>query len=445
MIDVMSSIGYEFPDRSAEDAAIKATLRASARFGAFLNEATTEDEFENRWAHVKDSVENICVQAANESDSEVVPDVKLALMKRADLPPQEHTEPVAMPDIPSDVEQMMALHPDASPEDQQRLMQFYKMTPPGNQTLDQQVNQPNFYDMNEVDLANPGRMAASEDDDDKDKKGDPKNRPCPTCRAQVGEDCSGVNSNDKVGKGDEKYHETRKKGKGEPGRAVVKLMSEFKEFVASEDGDSYWKENVDLNSEKAGNGDPEPEPKMDTSEVPEGGLPPIEVPSERHPTEQQSVLDMPDYGMDVSEEGWNDSVTERIDPANGIGDEQTGESGGVFPNRNQAQPVNANTKTAFDPDYDRPRGWNQGPEYSLQGNELQQTKPSAASEAMRALTQLGVPQDKAMQLINQYMDESHSQMTQENTEDPYGMSQGLGPEDMRSMHTVGRTAQWRVL
>jgi hypothetical protein len=46
-----------------------------------------------------------------------------------------------------------------------------------------------------------------------------------------------------------------------------------------------------------------------------------------------------------------------------------------------------------------------------------------------------------MDFVNRYL-ENRPQPPQE---DPYGMSQGLDQEDLRSMHTVSKTAKWRVL
>jgi hypothetical protein len=387
-MDVFSSLAVDYPDESARKAEILATLRASARFGAFLNESTTKQEFNSRWSHVEEAITRLAAEAAAEVDSDKVPDVKPALMKKADVGSPDGG-PVAMPAPPDD---LMALHQDADPEAQDRLRRFYQLTNGQLPPTPEDQMQPDYYDMNQVDMMQQRRSSDEKDDEhpsDRESK-DPKDQPCPTCRANAGEDCKRMNDFDPVGK-KEKYHDTRKKGQGEGGHPIMKLMGQFREFVASEvkeaehigweamvrklmdqghsrqsaeaiagsiaknkygpsmhrgseDGDSYERETVDLDAEKMTNRESEPEPKMDTSKIPEEGLPPIEVPSVRAPTEQQSVYDVPDWGEGNRERGWNDQTTERVNPQDAIGEEQRG-VGGVFPNRNQAEPVKAASVT----------------------------------------------------------------------------------------------------
>jgi hypothetical protein len=471
-MDFLSALAVDYPDDSARKAEILATLRASARFGAFLNEATTKQEFENRWGHIEDAVTRVASDAAIEVESNVVPDLKPILLKRADVLPQDQS-PVTMPPPPDD----LVLHQDADPEAQEKLRRFYQLIngqiPP---SLEDQM-QPDYYDMNQVDMMQ-GRRSSEEKDDEhpSDRKAkDPKDQPCPTCRANAGEDCKRMNEFDPVGK-KQKYHDNRKKGQGEGGHPVMQLMGSFHEFLTAEvkeaehigweamvkklmdqghsrqsaeaiagsiaknkygpnmhrgaeDGDSYERETVDLDAEKMTNSEPEPEPKMDTSKIPEEGLTPIEVPSVRNPVEQQSILDVPDWGEGNRERGWNDQTTERINPQDGIGEEQRG-VGGVFPNRNQTEPVKAAKTAEFAQDVDNPQGTPYGPE---------EDHPGFA--AIRALEGRGFSQQDAINFVNRYL-ENRPQPPQE---DPYGMSQGLDQEDLRSMHTVSKTAKWRVL
>lgn len=58
--------------------------------------------------------------------------------------------------------------------------------------------------------------------------------------------------------------------------------------------DGYQQETVDLGASKDGT-DGNPSPKMDSKQVPDDGLDVIDVKSVRHPLENQSVTDKPDY------------------------------------------------------------------------------------------------------------------------------------------------------
>lgn len=120
----------------------------------------------------------------------------------------------------------------------------------------------------------------SKDSDDSDDKGDDSGKPwdkkssaktaCDCGDEQYCDECEGENEDKKLSK-------------------TAARESIWHTAADAEDGDTYAQDRVDVSS------GPDASPKIDKSRVPDSGLKPIEVPSERNPSEMQNIAEEPDY------------------------------------------------------------------------------------------------------------------------------------------------------
>lgn len=112
---------------------------------------------------------------------------------------------------------------------------------------------------------------------------------------------------------------------------------------AQNSGDNYQGEQVKVQGEEG------PVPKIDTKQIPEDGLPAIDVGSVRHPSEMQSVKDRPSpEDLDKPDHAVNEAVTQRVEADKPIDSEETGEGGAWSGQGGQANPVTSAVESKWD-------------------------------------------------------------------------------------------------
>jgi uncharacterized protein YoaH (UPF0181 family) len=386
-MDVFEHLELEARDTDAREttlAIVRATVRARKQFGSLVRTAGSLDTFKSMLALTGGDFDAMIVAACDEEDSDNYEFVKAQVANKLALDaglsemPFPTDEPMAidsqgedqvmpMPDGQT-MDALIKMHGEGTPEAEEGLARMYDVLH-GTHTEanpDLPHPEPQFahasYDYGSAMLY----MASDDedkkdDDDDKDAdKSKSKHRHCPTCKAQPGDDCKNMSPDDDVD-GDD-THEARKKGEGEGSVPVVHLhgsvMEGFRAFVAAEGAgadDSYHQESVELPSSTEGVS-ADPSPKMDEGSSGDLNwtLPPIEVPSNLHPTEQQAVSQTPDY---EAEPKFISDTGKQISVDTPIGSEETGPATDVFPNKNQADPVTTDAilsmlnKTAWGDDF----------------------------------------------------------------------------------------------
>jgi len=229
--------------------------------------------------------------------------------------------------------------------------------------------------------------------------------------------------------------------------AVVANLRSAAEPVS--DGDSYWQEHQDLpkagpegRSDEASGGPFDPNAHGDWKGW---STPSLEVPSNEHPAEMQSIEDEPNLWTDTEIPGLIDK--QKVDQEY---NQEVGEGTSVFGPGNQAQPVTSATYP--DTDYnDAGQGWSEptkpdfnpmvpGSEQHVEGEDDREYGDGMHGdgmfekfmEAVNGLMAHGMGQDEALGKVQDYLNKvrgiNQPQETHLDSEDLQGMHQ-QGEED----------------